>query len=71
MSIVPPRPSKTLRASMGCSVRFTNPGCTEERRIETLSGQRAPHSAKTKEKPAGVNRRALIAPRPDAPTCKA
>ena len=45
---------------MGCSVRFANPGCTEERRIERLSGRRAPHSAKTKEKPAGVNRRGLL-----------
>jgi hypothetical protein len=45
---------------MGCSVRFANPGCTEERRIERLSGHRAPHSAKTKEKPAGVNRRGLL-----------
>jgi hypothetical protein len=52
-------PSKTLRAAMGCSVRFAgNPGRTKERRIERLSGQRAPHSAKTKEKPAGLRLKA-------------
>jgi hypothetical protein len=44
---------------MGCSVRFAgNPGRTKERRIERLSGQRAPHSAKTKEKPAGLRLKA-------------
>jgi hypothetical protein len=42
---------------MGCSVRFANPGCTEERRIERLSDQRAPRSAKTKEKPAGLKQK--------------
>jgi hypothetical protein len=39
------------------AVRAGNPGCTEERRIERLSGQRAPHSAKTKEKPAGLKQK--------------
>jgi len=41
---------------MGCSVRFAgNPGRrTKERRIETLAGRHAPHSAKAKEKPAGL-----------------
>jgi hypothetical protein len=36
--------SKTLRAAMGCSVRFAgSPGRTKERRIERLAGQYAPH----------------------------
>jgi hypothetical protein len=47
-------PPKTVRAAMGCSVRFAgNPGGTKEPRIERLAGQQAPRAAKAKEKPAG------------------
>src|SRR5882672_11759947 len=52
-------PSKTLRAAMGCSVRFAgNPGRTKECRIERLAGQHAPRATKAKEKPAGLRLKA-------------
>jgi len=52
-------PSKTLRAAMGCPVRFAgNPRRTKERRIEGLAGQHAPLAAKAEEKPAGLRLKA-------------
>jgi hypothetical protein len=52
-------PSKTLRAALGCSVRFAgNPGRTKERRIERLAGQHAQRPAKATEKPFGLRLKA-------------
>jgi hypothetical protein len=47
-------PSKTLRAAMGCSVRFAGiPGRAKERRIEKLTVNIAPRAAKPKKNPPG------------------
>ena len=44
-------PSKTVRAAMGCSVRFAgNPIRTKERRIEGLTGQRCAARGKGQRK---------------------
>jgi hypothetical protein len=44
---------------MGCSVRVaSNPGRTQERRIESLSAQHAPRPEKAKEKPAELRLKA-------------
>jgi len=47
----PSSPSKTVRAAMGCSVRFAgDPIRTKERRIEGLAGQRRAARGKSPRK---------------------
>jgi hypothetical protein len=50
----PSSPTKTLRATMVCSVLFAgHPGPTKERRTERLAGKHAPRAEKPKKSPPG------------------